>query len=199
MKTLLPTLLALFLAAQLVTAGNAIEFSADTTEFTGEGVVYRRLTFKEDKQTISYLPPQGWNCTLIGKNLHLRPVDKNFAAAEIEAISLPAPAPFNDETIAALSEQVVNAAPPGSGSPTLLKQERNPVLLNNNQSFEVLASYRLLGDTFQRSVLFVNTPTNQIVFKLTARKTDFDALYRAFRCSVLSWEWHEPTVATAGQ
>lgn len=73
----------------------------------------------------------------------------------------------------------------------LVRQEQNPILLNNNQSFEVVVSYKGLGDNFERSVLFVNTPTNQLVFKLTARKSDFDALYRAFRASISSWEWQE--------
>jgi hypothetical protein len=190
MKGLRQTLLALFLGAQLVTAGNAIEFSADLKEFTGEGVIYRRLTFRDDQRTISYLPPPGWNCSLIGKNLHLRPVDKNFAAAEIESVALDKPTVLDDSAIAAGTERVLNTLPPGSQPATLIKQETNPLPFNNSTSYEVVISYKASGDTFQRGVLFVNTPASQLIFKLTAKKADFDALYRAFRTSIATWEWH---------
>jgi hypothetical protein len=190
MKVLRQTFLVLFLGAQLAIAGNAIEFSADLKEFTGEGVIYRRLTFRDDQRTISYLPPQGWHCSIIGKNLHLRPVDKNFAAAEIESVALDKPTPLDDSVIATVTERVLNTLPPGSQPATLIKQEPNPLPFNNNTSYEVVISYRASGDTFQRGVLFVNTATSQLLFKLTAKKADFDALYRAFRSSIGTWEWH---------
>jgi len=184
--------LALLLSAGWIRAGNAIEFSADLKEFTGEGIVYHRLIFKDNEQSIYFQPPPGWACTLIGKSLHLRPSDKNFAVAEINSAALTAPQPFTEATTQALAQEVLTNLPPASQQAALVRQEQNPILLNNNQSFEVVVSYKGLGDNFERSVLFVNTPTNQLVFRLTARKSDFDALYRAFRSSISSWEWQEP-------
>ena len=199
MKTFLQPFFALLLGASLAVAGNPIEFSADLKEFKGEGgITYNRLTFKDDKQTIDFIPPKGWNCTLSGKNLHLRPADKNFAAAEIEAIPLlAAPKPLDETAIAALAQQVLAALPPESQQATIVKQEQNP-FLGNHEGFEVTASYKALGDTFQRSVLFVNTPTNQIVFKLTAKKSDFETLHRAFRGSISSWVWQESATKNPG-
>jgi len=63
------------------------------------------------------------------------------------------------------------------------------MLLNNNPTFELSISYQGTGYTFQRSVLVVNTPGTQIVFKFTAPKSDFDPLYREFRASLRTWEW----------
>ena len=191
MRTLLTASLALFLTAQFVTAGNPIRFSADITEFTGEGVVYRRLTFKEDKHTISYLLPQGWACSLNDNVLRLTPPEKSFAEGQIQSVALDTPKLMDETAIAALTQNVLTALPPDSQQTTVVKQEQNP-MLGNNPGFELVVSYKVLGDTFQRGVIFVNTPANQLVFKFTARKSDFDPLYRAFRSSVFTWEWVKP-------
>src|SRR5437870_1024341 len=80
------------------TATASIEFSANLTEFTGEGVVYQRLTFKDDKRTITYMPPKGWDCSAGGDRLRLTPPKKSLAEAEIRAIPLEKPQPLTDET-----------------------------------------------------------------------------------------------------
>jgi hypothetical protein len=185
MRTLLPAFLALFLTAQFSIAGNPIEFSADVQEFTGEGIVYRRLSFKDDKRTISYLPPQGWTCSLRGNSLRLVPPDKNFAEAQIESLPLEKPKPMDDAAVAALTQEVLDALPHGSQQATVVKQEQNP-MLNNNPGFELVVSYKASGEAFERGIIFVNTPANQLIFKFTARKSDFDPLYRAFRSSVFT-------------
>ena len=189
MKTIRHIVLALVLSAELAAAGSTIEFSADLKEFMGEGVGYHRLTFTDDKRTIFYQPPPKWTCSLMGKSLHLRPTDANFAAAEIEAIPLAGPQSIDAAASEAFTQQVLSTLPPGSQQAEVVKQEQNPVPLNNNPTFEVIVSYKAIGDPFQRSVLFLNTPANQVVFKLTAKKADFDALYRAFRRSIATWEW----------
>ena len=81
---------------------------------------------------------------------------------------------------------------------TITKSEQNPVLLNSNLSYEIAVSYKTMGSVFQRSVLFVNAPGTQLIFKLSARKSDFDRLYSVFRSSVLTWQWVEAAVADTG-
>ena len=196
MKMLLLAFFALFLTARFSIAGNPIEFSADTTEFTGEGIIYHRLTFKDDKRIVFYQLPQGWTCSLNGNALRLTPPGKSFAEAQIESIPFDKPMPLDDTTTAALTQRFLSTMPPESQQVALVKQEQDPVPFSNNRNFEVVASYKLLGDTFQRSILFVNTSENQIVFKLTARKSDFDALYRVFRASIGSWQWVESAELT---
>lgn len=187
MKALLPALLFFFLVVHSLNAGNTIGFSADVTEFTSEGIVYRRLTFKDDQRTVSYHPPSGWAASLNGNTLRLEPAGKNFAEAQIESVALDQPQSFDEATVSSLSDNVLAALPPGSQQVTVIKEEQNPAF-NNNPAFEFIVSYKVLGETFQRSVLFVNTPATQLVFKFTARKSDFEPLYRAFRSSVFTWE-----------
>src|SRR6266446_5628972 len=88
------------------TATASIEFSANLTEFMGEGVVYHRLTFKDDKRTVTYLPPKGWDCTGGGDHLRMTPPNKSLAEAEIRAIPLEKPQPLTDGTATTLVQQV---------------------------------------------------------------------------------------------
>lgn len=194
MRTLLPAFLTLLVTSQFAIAGNPIEFSADVQKFTGEGIVYHRLTFKDDERAISYLPPPGWTCSLRGNSLRLTPPNKDFAEAQIESFPLEKPKPMDDAAVAALTQDVLAALPHGSQQATVVRQEQNP-MLNNNPGFELIVSYKIPGDTFQRGIIFVNTQENQLVFKFSARKGDFDQLYRIFRSSIFTWEWQEPAVA----
>ena len=191
MKPFRRTFTTRLLSTQSPPPGNPIEFSADLREFGGEGLAYRCLIFREDGHTISYQPPAGWICTLVGKHLYLKPRDQNFAAAEIKAIPRPALQPLDEAVAAAaLVQQVLANVPAGSLDRFVVKQESNPVSINNYPSFEVIVSYEALAATFKRSVLFLNTPANQIIFKFTAREDIFEALYQVFRNSILTWEWH---------
>jgi hypothetical protein len=179
----------LALLARTATAGNSIEFSSALEKFIGEGIVYPRLVFKDDKRPVYYQPPRDWRCTLDRNSLHLVPPNKSFAEAEISSAALEKPVALDDAAIAGLTQQILATLPPDSQQTSIVKQEHNVVLLNNNPTFELIVSYKLLGDTFERSVFVVNTPKTQILFKFSARKSDFDALYRTFHASILTWEW----------
>jgi hypothetical protein len=100
---------------------------------------------------------------------------------------------LDDTTVQKLEQQVMSALPPSSETVSIVKREMNSVLLNNNSSFEVIVSYKTIGKTFQRSVIFVNAPGTQLIFQLSAPKDDFDVLYTLFRGSVLTWQWLERT------
>jgi len=63
------------------------------------------------------------------------------------------------------------------------------VLLDGNGSVEITVSYQLMGEKFLRSAIFVNLPHAQLVFRLSARKDDFQPLHRDFKASILSWHW----------
>jgi hypothetical protein len=190
MKPLCHIVTALPLGMRSAAPQNTIEFSADLREFGSEGLDYRCLIFRDDEHMISYQPPAGWICSLVGKHLYLKPHDQNFAAAEIKAVPRPALQPFDEAVTVALVQQVLANVPAGSLDRFVVKQESDPISINNYRSFEVVVSYEALGKTFERSVLFLNTPANQIIFKFTARKDIFDDLYQAFHNSILTWEWH---------
>ena len=179
-------------------AGNPIEFSAAVQNFASEGVTYHRLIFKDGKRVIYYQPPTGWKCNVIADQLTLVPSDRPFAEGRISCSPLEKPVALDDRAAAAFKDQVLASLPAGSQHAAIVKQEQNVLLINNNPTTEVIVSYDAFGQSFQRSVLLLNTPANQVQFQFTARKTDFDLLFRAFRGSVLSWEWQpEPDQAAA--
>ena len=117
------------------------------------------------------------------------PPDKSLAQAKIGSRPLEAPIRSDENAINELKEQVLAGLRPGSQSGQFIKAEQNALLLNNNPTIELIVSYEAYGQRFNRSVLIANTPTSQIRFQLTARKSDFDLLYNAFRRSILTWEW----------
>jgi hypothetical protein len=190
MKLLRQSFTARLLEPSPVSAGKEIEFSANLQEFDSQGLAYRCLIFKDAGRIVCYQPPSGWICTLVGKHLYLKPPNQNFAAAEIKAVPLIASQPVDKIIAAALTEQVLTHVPEGAEDILLVKEELNPVSLNHHRSYEVIVSYAALRQKFQRSVIFLNTPANRIVFKFTAREDIFDALYQAFRNSISTWEWH---------
>jgi len=170
-------------------AGNLVEFSAALQKFEGEGITYQRLVFKDDKRVIYFQPPRGWKCSGTENQLTLAPADRSFAEAKITSAPLDRPVALDEKAADAFKQQVLSSLPEGSRNAAIVKQEQNGLMLNNNPAIEVVISYDAFGQTFQRSVILLSTPTNQVRFQFTARKSDFDTLYRAFRASVVTWEW----------
>src|SRR5205823_13766064 len=99
------------------------------------------------------------------------------------------PQTLDDYTVKLLGQQVIASLPVGSQFAKVDEEIANPVLVAGNASFEVTVSYQSTGEKFFRSALFVNLRDTQLVFRLTARKDDFQALHREFKVSILSWHW----------
>jgi hypothetical protein len=185
------TISSLLLATALA-ARAGIDLTPSASEYVAEGIKYQQLIFQQDKQRVQYDPPRGWSFEGGSRQLRLKPPQKNFAEAVIEAIPLPATQPLDEKVRKTLEQEFIANLPPGSQFVKIEQEMDNPIPLNRNHSFEVTASYQLMGEKFCRSVLFVNLPETRLVFRLTARKDDFDALHRDFAASISSWQWLEP-------
>ena len=180
---------ALCLTLRLAMAGNSVEFSAALQAFTGEGVTYHRLVFKDEKRAIYYQPPANWKVNASENQVTFVPPEKSFAEAKITSVALDKPVVLDERAAAAFKDQVLAALPTGNQQATVVKQEQNAVLINNNATAEVVVTYDAFGQSFQRGVFLLSTPGNQVRFQFTARKADFDPLYRIFHSSILTWEW----------
>lgn len=175
-----------------VTCNGGIDLTPSITHYTNSGMTIQQLVFKHDKQRIEYEPPRGWSFHGSVDRLQLTPPHANFAEAVIQAVPLASPRPLDEKVGKALEQEFIASLPPGSQFVTVVSEEQNPVLLNGNRSFELTVSYQLMGEKFLRSALFVNLADTQLIFRLTARKDDFESLHRGFRISISSWHWHEP-------
>jgi hypothetical protein len=182
---LLSTMLA---ALAIASADAAIDFAPAIEEYSNEGFLHRKVTFKAENGIVTFLPPYGWAVRGSQGQAQLTPPDRPFAEATITAAPAAGPQTFDEATIAALEQQVLASVPPASQSLQVVKRQENPVIIGSNLSFEIVISYAVLGKVFERSVIFVNTPGTQVVFRFTAPKPDFPALHEGFRRSINSWD-----------
>jgi hypothetical protein len=196
-QKLVPGLLLVLFAA---TSANALDLTPVVSEYVAEGITFRQLTFKDGKRQVLYEPPRLWACRGSESSLQLTPPKADRAEAVIQAVELNAPQKLDNKAIDALREQFFKSLPPGSQGVTMVSEEQNPVGLENGASYAVTVAYQALGETFMRSVVFVNLPETQLIFRLTARKADFETIQKQFRSSILSWHWVDrPSAATLAQ
>jgi hypothetical protein len=169
-----------------------IDLTPTPMEYMSEGIKYQKLIFRKDQQRVEYNPPPGWSFRGSADRVQLTPTKKRFAEALIEAVPLAGPQPLDEKVVKALGQQFISSLPPGSQFVAIVGEERNPVLLDGSPTFEVTACYQVIGEKFLKSALFVNLPDTQLIFRLAARKDDFEALHSDFKRSILSWHWVEP-------
>ena len=179
----------LLLSIGLTPARAGIDLSPVVEEYRHAGFQYRKATLKEDNGTVTFIPPQGWALRGGKDRLQLTPPDKKFVEATVTAEPLPAPPALGEGTVRVLEQEVLASAPSQSQSIQLLDKQENPVAVGSYPTYQAGISYVQLGETFQRSVIFVYTPDTRLVFRFSAPKADFDVLYQAFRRSIDSWEW----------
>ena len=180
-----------------VTGRGGIDLTPSVNEYVAQGIKVQQLTFKEDKGQIEYEPPSGWKFDGGPNQLHLVPPQKNFAEAVVAVAQLNKPQSLDENTIKLLEQQFVANLPAGSQFVKIEQEVPNSVLLDGNASFEVTVSYQSTGEKFLRSALFVNLRDTQLVFRLTARKDDFQALHREFKASIFSWHWIDQSETSA--
>lgn len=170
-------------------ASGQIDFTPEVREYTAEGFTHRKVTFKNDKGIVTFAPPDRWTIRGDKERLRLSPPENNFVEAAVQTASLPAPLAFDEAGLKALEQQVMRELPGGAQSTQVMKRTENAVVIGPHLNFEFVVSYQALGYTFHRSVIFVNSPDQPLVFKFTAPKADFEKCAGEFRRSVSSWQW----------
>lgn len=174
-----------------------INFTPTLNRYYSEGAEYSSVSFKEEKQTISMDVPRLWSCRGDASRLQFMPPDQSFAEGLVQAAPAKGAQPFDEMTVKALEAQVMSALPPGGQGARVISRLENPVILYQNLSYEFVVSYQTLGQSFQRSVIFVNFPDKQLLFQFTAPKNAFENLNREFRRSIYSWQRTEPVASVA--
>ena len=171
----------------------ALDLTPAVSEYIAEGITFRQLTFQDGKRKAVYEPPRLWSYRGGGSRLQLMPPEVDRADAIIQVVESKMAPGFDEKAIATLKEQSLLSVPPGSQAAALVSEEQNPVNLDNSASYGVTISYKALGETFIRSIVFVNLAESQLTFRLTARQADFGQLQRVFRPTIFSWHWADPT------
>ncbi|MEY2481534.1 MAG: hypothetical protein QOK24_62 [Verrucomicrobiota bacterium] len=190
-KAILPFLFFLFLSQ----AYGGLDLTPRSKEYVEEGVTYRQVNFKNGDGSVTFFPPPGWTMRGQGNRLQLNP-EKNLVEAVVEATPMPAPKPLDEAAMVAFKEKILATLPGGSTAVTTVFEAQNTIMPGGNFTFEVMVAYQLWGKTFQRSALLVNTPQDRLIFRFTSPREDFAQFNTAFRRSVASWQWIEPSPPT---
>jgi hypothetical protein len=196
MRTTIQAILTGFVA---VTAQAGLDFTPTVNRYMSQGAEYSSVSFKDDARGVSITLPRLWTCRGDASRLQLTPPDQNFAEGIIQAVPTKGVLRFDEATVKTSEQQVLGTLPTGSQGATVVSQLENPVVIDGNLSYEFVVAYQTLGQSFQRSVIFVNCPGQQLIFRFSAPKAVFENLNRLFRQSLYSWQWLEPskTVAVA--
>ena len=182
-------LAALVVVTTAHTGHAALDLTATSEEYAGEGIIYKRLLFKDDERTVQMELPHGWTYRGGGAaRLTLIPPGKGFGEAVMEVQPLPASSAFDDVAVKALEQQALSTVPPASEAIHVVQTNQAPNGPGGRESFEVVVSYKALSYTFLRSTVFVNFPDCRLVLRMTAPEAEFQALNQTFRRTVQSWD-----------
>ncbi len=183
----------LFLAAislVLVAGADAgVDFTPTGGERTLEGMLFKQIVFHQDGQAIAYEQPRGWTYTGDAASMKLTPPNVSQAQATMEQSPLKAPQLFDEATTKQLQQQVLASVPNGAQNVALVSEEKNPLRINQHETYAVTVSYSFYGQDYQLSVLFANLADTQLRFRTVARKADFEQVHRAFRASLFTLSW----------
>lgn len=181
-----------FCFACLSTASAAIDFTPTKGEREINGVVFPQLVFRENGRNIIYEPPRTWTPSGGGASIKFIPPKILLAEGELQQQPLKAPLTFDEPTTKALQAQTVALAPSGSTNVTIVGEEKNPILVNGNATYEVTVAYNFYGEEFQLSMLYVSLPETLLKMRTLAKKTDFEKVHSAFRASAVSFQGLKP-------
>ena len=183
-------LLGLAIALTLLSpAFAAIDFTPTAGEWVMEGIKSPLLYFHDNDQKVSYVQPGGWTYTGDSTRIKFMPPNVPQAFGEMGQAPLPAPQNIDDPTTKLLQDKVIHSLSGESHDAVVVVAEKNPLMINGHETFEVIVEYQLYGERYRQSVLFLNLSDTQLTFRFVSRKPDFEKLHQAFRGSLCSLQW----------
>lgn len=168
-------------------AKGELQLTPTVDEYVLDGAKLKQLAFFDGDQKVTYQSPRGWNYSGTATQLTLHPPNKQQAEATIARVSQSDQTQFDDETLKKLVAEALLLVPKGSTNVAVESQEKAPLRIGRRETFLVVLSYSLLGNTYNRSILFVNRGGDQLRCQLTCRSADFKELQKAFLSSQYSW------------
>jgi hypothetical protein len=169
-------------------AGATLALTPSIDEYVLDGAKLKQLAFDDGGKKVTYQSPRGWDYSGTATQLTLHPTGKAQAEATISTVSRPDQTQFDDDTIKKLVAEATVLVPRGSTNVVVDSQEKDPLRIGRRQSFLLVMSYSHLGQTYNRSILFVNRDGGeQIRCQLTCRAADFKDLQKTFMSSQYSW------------
>lgn len=182
----LATVLACLLCAGIACA--ELDLTPTLSHYDLDGRKFRKLVFAESGKEVTYVPPKDWDYSGSAARLILHPPRKPQAEASITRSALPGMTAFDEQATKMLVGDALKSVPAESTNVTVTSQEKNAFLIAGKETFFVSLTYTLYGETYARSVLFLNRSSDQIRFQLITRSPDFKQLQAEFQRSLGSWQ-----------
>jgi hypothetical protein len=182
----LTTILACVLCAGIVRA--ELDLTPKLSHYDLDGRKFRKLVFAESGKEVTYVPPRDWDYSGNATRLILHPPQKAQAEASITRSALPGMTVLDEQATKMLISEALKSLPAESTNVTVTSQEKNPFLIAGKETFGVSMTYTLYGETYARSLLFLNRSNDQIRFQLISRAPDFKLLQAEFQRSLCSWQ-----------
>jgi hypothetical protein len=164
-----------------------LKLTPQIAEYDLDGFKMKHLVFSDGSRRVTYAPPAGWDYSGSANLFVLHP-SHSRGEATIARIALPQKESFDDETTKRLIDEVIASAPKGADNVALVSQEKNPLMIERKETLLIMIKYDFHGEPFSRSVMFLNRQDDQLRFQLTAPRSNFPELQRAFQASHYSWQ-----------
>jgi hypothetical protein len=165
-----------------------ISLQPHESQYTLEGIKLKELAFFDGgSREVTYQQPPGWEYSGNSDRLSLRPPGKSRAEATISRVALPQSGDAGATGPETLVAEAIASVPQGSTGVKIISQGKNPLKISGKESFQLVMTFTLLGETFTRSISFLNREHEQLRFQLTAPAGDFEQLQREFQASLCSW------------
>lgn len=172
----------------VATARAELQLTPSISEYELDGVKLKELAFPDGDKKVLYQQPHGWEYSGSANQLTLRPPNKTQVEATITKTPMAEAGKFDDESVKKLVDEATAGVPKGSQDVTVVSQEKNPLMINRKETLLLILHYNLFGQSYNRSILFVNRDREQIHCQLTSRESDFKELQKAFLSSQFSWQ-----------
>lgn len=186
---MVPLLRLIFIGTLCVASARAeLLLTPRVSEYKAEGATFKRLEFSDDRKTVTYQSPRGWEYSGNSTQLTLRPPGKVQAEATITRFPLSQPGSLNEQSAKKLVGEATAQVPRGSENISVVSEEKNLVMIEHKETFLITLRYTFYGQKYGRSILFLNRGNEQIRFQLTCHETDFEELHRAFLRSQYTWQ-----------
>jgi len=164
-----------------------LDLTPKLSHYDLDGIKFRKLVFSESGKEITYVPPKDWDYSGNAARLILHPPKKAQAEASITRSALPGVTVLDEQAMKMLVSEALKSVPVESTNVTVTSQEKNLFLIAGKETFLVSLTYTLYGETYSRSLVFLNRSTDQIRFQLISRSPDFKQLQAEFQRSLGSW------------
>jgi hypothetical protein len=166
-----------------------LSLTPTVSERTQEGVVFPQLEFSDRGKKVTYEQPRGWTYSVLSKQkIAFTPPDTKQTKAEIESGSPLVPTSFDEEGVKQLKSIFATLLPKDSEQ-IEMSEQKNPLLINGRESYELVATFVNHGQRYRMSVLFVNLEREQLRFKVIAAPADFEQAHHRFIESLYGLQW----------